>query len=166
MSNGRSLPQSWPGLSAAARLRLVLPEIEAWAREYGSHDVIVADLADRGLVVSKALLRKELLKYRRKMAATLSTASLSRPAAPPPYASQCEAGENPDPAELARQQRLEALAAELKRNASTSKLGVVLNPEYRRLTAEKYMRKHEEPRLGRKQREEEARAKGLSPDPD
>ena len=66
MSNGRSLPQSWPGLSAAARLRLVLPEIEAWAREYGSHDVIVADLADRGLVVSKALLRKELLKYRRK----------------------------------------------------------------------------------------------------
>lgn len=163
MSNGRSLPQSWPGLSAAARLRLVLPEIEAWAREYGSHDVIVADLADRGLVVSKALLRKELLKYRRKLA---SMAAAGSSAAPSADASQARTVEDPKPAGLAGPQNLEALATKPARGASTEESRTILGSRWRSSVADEFMHVYATPRLGRKKREEEDRAKSSSPEPD
>lgn len=165
MSNGRSLPQSWPGLSAAARLRLVLPEIEAWAREYGSHDVIVADLADRGLVVSKALLRKELLKYRRKMAATPGAGSSAKPLSAHAV-TQVRTDAVRRPTEAAAQQNTEALVIDGPRDAWPSKLRDVLDPKTRYRIADEFMHVHERPRLGRKKWEEEQRAKALPPEPE
>jgi hypothetical protein len=97
------------------------------------------------------------------MAATPGAGSSAAPSADAPKARIVE---NPKPAGLAGLQNPEALATKPARGASTVESRTILGSRWRSSVADEFMHVYGEPRLGRKKREEEARAKSLSPEPE
>lgn len=154
MPDKHELEERFEGMSGAAQLRQLMPELVEWARTYRSHPAILAHLAERGVVVSLATFRKALYAYRRD-----APSAAGRPGGEEGLRSPAEAVDVSAQAVGPPPDRLEQPVNEIPTTGKSAaqpvfKMSEVLDPSRRREVAAKYMNKYEEPRLGRKKAEQ------------